>query len=342
MLLVEQPAAHAVARLDHRDRGARGLQVARGDQARQPRADDRHVRLAQGPLAHRPTVYRRPPAAPAAPPCPLTCPAMSSLPAARGRRSAASTSAHWCSPARRRPRRRSSPPSSGSPARPYAAAITPVIVALVSELLNRPAEKLAERFTLESDALPEAAGAGPPPRSEAVAPDPAPDQPPQLRRAGSPAVRSRAPSTLSAGDAAPVRVYRQPSPAGVRARRALPWRTILVTAGAGVRDRRGGAHGAGAHRRAVARQGRRRHVDPGQRPQPLQRQRRSRSPSLPSRSPASRSRASRTPRPSGRTRRSPLRRMSRRPPARAGARARRRAPPPRPPRRASRRAAAPT
>lgn len=114
---------------------------------------------------------------------------------------------------------------------PYAAAITPVIVALVSELLNRPAEKLAERFTLESDPLPEAAGAGPPPRSEAVAPDPAPDQPPQLRRAGSPAVRSRAPSTLSAGDAAPVRVYRQPSPAGVRARRALPWRTILVTAG---------------------------------------------------------------------------------------------------------------
>ncbi len=28
-----------------------------------------------------------------------------------------------------------------------------------------------------------------------------------------------------------MRVYRQPSPAGVRARRALPWRTILVTAG---------------------------------------------------------------------------------------------------------------
>ena len=113
---------------------------------------------------------------------------------------------------------------------PYAAAITPVIVALVSELLNRPAEKLAGRFTIESDALPEAAGAGPPPRSEAVAPDPAPDQPP-LQRAGSPAVRARRPSTLSAGDAAPVRVYRQPSAAGVRARRALPWRTILVTAG---------------------------------------------------------------------------------------------------------------
>ncbi len=28
-----------------------------------------------------------------------------------------------------------------------------------------------------------------------------------------------------------MRVYRQPSAAGVRARRALPWRTILVTAG---------------------------------------------------------------------------------------------------------------
>lgn len=46
---------------------------------------------------------------------------------------------------------------------PIAAAVTPVIVALVSELLNRPATVIAQRLTVETDALPEAAGVGPPP-----------------------------------------------------------------------------------------------------------------------------------------------------------------------------------
>lgn len=46
---------------------------------------------------------------------------------------------------------------------PIAAAVTPVIVALVSEMLNRPATVISRRFTTETDALPEAAGAGPPP-----------------------------------------------------------------------------------------------------------------------------------------------------------------------------------
>jgi len=55
---------------------------------------------------------------------------------------------------------------------PIAAAMTPVIVALVSELLHKPTEKIAEKFTAETDALPEAAGAGPPPRSEARDPEP--------------------------------------------------------------------------------------------------------------------------------------------------------------------------
>lgn len=74
---------------------------------------------------------------------------------------------------------------------PIAAAMTPVIVALVSELLHRPTERIAERFTSETDALPEAAGAGPPPeRPEPPARD--------------------------------VTLYTQP-------RRRLPWRTILVT-----------------------------------------------------------------------------------------------------------------
>lgn len=49
---------------------------------------------------------------------------------------------------------------------PIAAAVTPVIVSVVSEMLHRPATVIASRFTSETDALPaEAAGAGaPPPR----------------------------------------------------------------------------------------------------------------------------------------------------------------------------------
>jgi len=78
---------------------------------------------------------------------------------------------------------------------PIAAAMTPVIVALVSELLHRPTEKIAERFTAETDALPEAAGAGPPPRSEARGPGP---------------------------PARDVTFYTAP-------KRQLPWRTILIT-----------------------------------------------------------------------------------------------------------------
>ena len=47
---------------------------------------------------------------------------------------------------------------------PIAAALTPVIVALVSEMLHRPTEKIAQKFTSETDALPDASGAAPPPR----------------------------------------------------------------------------------------------------------------------------------------------------------------------------------
>jgi len=46
---------------------------------------------------------------------------------------------------------------------PIAAAMTPVIVALVSEMLHRPTEKIAQKLTTETDALPESAGAAPPP-----------------------------------------------------------------------------------------------------------------------------------------------------------------------------------
>jgi cytoskeletal protein RodZ len=68
---------------------------------------------------------------------------------------------------------------------PLAAALTPIIVTLVSELLHRPTEKIAQRLTTETDALPEAAGAVPPPPSEETAPRPAPDTAVKVHRSES-------------------------------------------------------------------------------------------------------------------------------------------------------------
>jgi hypothetical protein len=54
---------------------------------------------------------------------------------------------------------------------PIAAALTPVIVAIVSELLHRPTEAIAKRVTTERSALlPEASGAGPADSGEAPPP----------------------------------------------------------------------------------------------------------------------------------------------------------------------------
>ena len=76
---------------------------------------------------------------------------------------------------------------------PIAAAVTPVLVTIISELLHRPTEKIADRFTSETDALPEAAGAEPPPPAEETSPAPALDdtvsvyrQPPKRRLAWGP------------------------------------------------------------------------------------------------------------------------------------------------------------
>jgi hypothetical protein len=105
---------------------------------------------------------------------------------------------------------------------PIAAALTPVIVTLVSELLNRPAERIAQRFTAETaalpreeDTLPEAAGAGPPPPHEERDPRPAREQP-----ARDPYLGRTAP-----GEVPEFRVYRT-SPLS----RRLRWKPILVTA----------------------------------------------------------------------------------------------------------------
>jgi hypothetical protein len=85
-----------------------------------------------------------------------------------------------------------------------AAAITPVIVAIVSELLNRPTERIARSVTSDSTALlAEAAGAAPPPPANADRlPERAPAEPGSER------------------EPAPVRVYRQP-PSPARRRLAL-------------------------------------------------------------------------------------------------------------------------
>src|ERR687891_2702584 len=55
-----------------------------------------------------------------------------------------------------------------SPAGPWiAAAMTPVIVSLVSEMLNRPTERIAKSFTADRAPLAAAGGAGRPPAPRA-------------------------------------------------------------------------------------------------------------------------------------------------------------------------------
>jgi hypothetical protein len=100
---------------------------------------------------------------------------------------------------------------------PIAAAMTPVLVTIVSEMLHRPTAKIVERFTVETDALPEAMGAGaPPPRVREQDPEPVPEQPLRDLPAGG----------QSSGEPPNgVRIYR--SGAGTR---PLPWKLIAATA----------------------------------------------------------------------------------------------------------------
>lgn len=134
---------------------------------------------------------------------------------------------------------------------PIAAAITPVIVALVSELLHRPAEVISQRFTTETDALPEAAGAGPPPPRQAREGEPARDdsetaveEGPAATAALRQATRERAAAAQTRQDAGnggrPPRSKMGEVPPGARvygsgsgsgsAKRSLPWKPIALTA----------------------------------------------------------------------------------------------------------------
>ena len=86
-----------------------------------------------------------------------------------------------------------------------AAALTPVLVALISELLHRPTERIAERVTADRPVL----RADRRERAEAAPPPTAPDAEPDL------------PRTPAEPHAAPVRVYRSSRPAPGRRRIAL-------------------------------------------------------------------------------------------------------------------------
>src|SRR5687767_10055843 len=96
-----------------------------------------------------------------------------------------------------------------------AAAMTPVIVALVSEMLHRPTERIARKVTSERAAvLPEAGGAAPPARAEPTA---------------------RTERTARAEPSAPVRVYRSGEPGSrsgpaSRRRRKIAYGVVFGTA----------------------------------------------------------------------------------------------------------------
>ncbi len=99
---------------------------------------------------------------------------------------------------------------------PIAAAMTPVIVTIISETLHRPTAKIAERFTSETDALPEGHG-----RRDAAG---------GRGEGGSRARREqplRAPSSGQSSRDLPdgVRIYRSRS-----SKRTLPWKLIAATA----------------------------------------------------------------------------------------------------------------
>jgi hypothetical protein len=83
-----------------------------------------------------------------------------------------------------------------------AAAMTPVIVTLVSEMLNRPTERIARSFTSDRRSLPAAGGAG---RPASPGADALPDRAPMEPAAGA---RQARPPVPGPGSEAPIRVYR--------------------------------------------------------------------------------------------------------------------------------------
>ena len=114
---------------------------------------------------------------------------------------------------------------------PIAAAMTPVIVTIVSEALRRPTERIAERLTTDSSAVRGGARAAPPPREVGATREPYRREERQASPASRPELTTREPLARPAdragadGSGGPggVRVYRTP-------RRGLPWKPIAITA----------------------------------------------------------------------------------------------------------------
>src|SRR5829696_8429823 len=101
-----------------------------------------------------------------------------------------------------------------------AAALTPVLVALISEAVHRPTERLARAWTTDRPAL----GAGASRHADEPAPADEPLPPrsaPEGRAAGARAVGA----PRASGAPGPVRVYRQPTP---RTARRAPRRRIAL------------------------------------------------------------------------------------------------------------------
>jgi hypothetical protein len=96
-----------------------------------------------------------------------------------------------------------------------AAAATPVIVAIVSELLHRPTNRIARAWTSDRPALPASRAAGETDKREPA--EPGPSEP-----------KERTPAEPGAGAAGPVRVYRQPPRRP--SRRRIAWGVALGTA----------------------------------------------------------------------------------------------------------------
>jgi hypothetical protein len=122
-----------------------------------------------------------------------------------------------------------------------AAAMTPVIVTLVSEILNRPTDRIARSFTSDRGSLAAAGGAG---RPAGPGADPLPDRAPMEPAAGAGRARPPAPGL---GSEAPIRVYRAGETTSRSTRRAA----------------RAGVRGTGADPRARGADGRGREVGPG-------------------------------------------------------------------------------
>jgi hypothetical protein len=125
-----------------------------------------------------------------------------------------------------------------------AAAMTPVIVSLVSEMLNRPTERIARSIASDRRPLAAAGGAGRPPSPGA---DPLPDRAPMEPAAGT---RQARPPVPGPGSEAPIRVYRagqaEPRKSPLGGREQAVGARGRAAGGPGGQQARGREAGAGA------------------------------------------------------------------------------------------------